>query len=213
MQKWVLASYYTVGTVYEKVFADHLGKSLEKFPLIKKEIYTPQPRGSWNKNLVIKPEIILRTLQLLPPDKLGVLYTDADSELWEYPELIDRIQQIDNPPVDIAFHVLDHDSWYGKTNHQKEEFCGTMYIRNSPQMQAFVKRWYELCAADTRVWEPFWFKKTLEEFRPTLSITELPLEYAYITSLPDGRKPLVDVKKPVICHFQASRTCKQKVQA
>jgi len=202
MKDVIFVAFYTGNTPYETVANTYLLPSLQKFNLTSR-ISIVQDCGSWLKNIAYKPRFIMDTLREYPGKT--VVYLDVDARVEQMPVLFEHIPA----EFDISFHTLDHDSWYGKTGGRKEVYNGTIWLRNNPAVQIFVQRWIEYCVNE-KIGEHCWFEQLINEDQ-TLKKYPLPLEYAYITSLPDGQPPLVYVEKPVITQWQVSRTYRKKI--
>lgn len=198
---WKALIFYTVDNMYKDVANEFVIPSLHEFniPYIDTKV---RNRVDWKKNIAHKPEVIENALYANPG--VDLLYTDVDSRFMAYPELMDTWPA----DCDIAFHTIDHRQWYGKDTDRKEVFNGTIFLRNNDKIKLLVSIWKERCIANPRVWEPHWFEVAIKEVNPKVFM--LPIEYAYINSLPDGSKPRVQVDNPVIVHYQASREYKKE---
>jgi hypothetical protein len=202
MPNIVYVAFYTKDTPYETIAENYLLPTLCKHGLYSR-LSVVQDRGKWIKNIAYKPKLIEDALMEYPGHT--IVYIDVDARIEEYPILFEQIP----PEYDAAFHTLDHDAWYGKTTGEKEVFNGTIMLRSNPAVKAFVRKWIDACTNEA-IGEHRWFEKLMNE-DATLKKYPLPLEYAYITSLPDGRSPLVKVDKPVIAHHQASRKFRHRL--
>ncbi|KKK76571.1 hypothetical protein LCGC14_2862310, partial [marine sediment metagenome] len=138
------------------------------------------------------------------PFQYNVVILDVDAIIEQEPVLFEEIPT----EYDIALHYLDWEKWYGHSPGVKELLTGTMMLRNRPQVKAMCEEWYRK-AKKTQQWE----QKILEEIigNYSLKIFELPIEYIYIDTLPNGSKPRISDENVVIRHFQASRTWKRKI--
>lgn len=193
---YVIISYYTRGTPYEKEVANLIG-SLERFDLPYK-IYDIPSRGSWIKNVQMNEEVILGAMDEFPGKE--IISLDADSVIQRYPALFETLD------CDFAAH---YHIW--PRGNRKELFCSTMYFKNC----AVVKRFLTSCIEryqkhpTTRqqpnmmaVFEGKWNDIV---WRKALRFTNLPPQYCKIFDL------MGEIKYPVIEQFQASRRFKKLV--
>ena len=155
-------------------------------------------RGSWLYNIAYKPEVILAKLTSSNDD---VVWIDADASFEEKPELFERIL----PEFDIAFYTLDWVSWCGDKKGRQEVFNGTIFFRNNEKVKNFVRKWFYRTKNGLQIGEHEHFEDMANDKSSDLKIFPLPIEYAYIYSLPNGAPPLIKIDKPVIVHHQASR--------
>jgi hypothetical protein len=206
MKNWKLVSFCTADNAYKKIHEDHLLKSVSRLDGtgIEHKPYYIASRGSWLNNIALKPEVIKMAMA---ESNQNIFYLDADAELRRYPTLIDDIPL----QADFAFHILDHKTWYGVESDRKEIFNGTLYLRNNNKVRLFINEWIQACKAMPRLGEHYHFEQIILKRPDLYKVYELPIEYAYITSLPDGRLPLVKVADPVVCHYQASREWRKKL--
>ena len=202
LNKFLVVAFYTVGTPYETVLETYLMPSLEKFRIP----YAIEPipnKGSWIKNVAEKPAVIGRALLANPA--YDIVSLDADAQILEFPQLFNEIPE----QYDIALHRLDWRNWYGHNTDKKEILSGTIFLRNNERTQDIVKEWH-LLATHSNEWEQKCLEKVLEERK--VDIFDLPLEYCYITSLPNGDHPKVQLTNPVIIHNQVSRIYKKLIR-
>jgi hypothetical protein len=202
IDNWIVVGFATENTPYELELSTHLLPSLEKLN-IPHYIEIVENKGSWLKNVAEKPAVIYRALEKFPDKNIVVL--DADSELLEYPKLFNEIPE----EYDLALHILDWDTWYLNNSHIKEVLSGTMWIRNNERMKTICKLWYDK-TIQSYMWEQKILAEVLEQQK--INIFDLPLEYCYINSLPDGKEPHIKIENPIIKHFQASRQHKRKIR-
>jgi hypothetical protein len=203
MDSFIISAFCTAETSYEMILATQLLPSLDKLGL-KYHIEVVENQGSWLKNVAQKPLTILHTMEKYP--SYNIVSLDADSEVLSYPKLFNEIPE----DVDIAFHTLNWDFWYKNNSHVMEVLSGTIFIRNNEKMGEFVKEWY-LRAETVCEWEQKVLAKLLEERKECIKVFPLPLEYCYISSLPDGKEPHIKCDNVVIKHNQASRYLKKKI--
>lgn len=193
---YVIISYYTRGTPYEKE-VENLRESLERFDL-SYEIYEVPSRGSWIKNVQINEEIILRAMDAFPGK--AIVSLDADSVVQKYPALFETLD------CDFAAH---YHIW--SRGNRKELFCSTMYFRNCGLTREFLNdciERYRQCPTTRQqpnmmsVFEGKWGNRV---WRKELKFTNLPPQYCKIFDL------MGEIKYPVIEQFQASRRFKKLV--
>lgn len=203
MDNFIISAFCTAETPYELILSTQLLPSLDKIGL-KYNIEVVENRGSWLKNVAQKPLTILHTMEKFL--SYNVVALDADSEVLEFPTLFTEIPE----EYDLALHTLDWSTWYQNDSDVKEVLSGTVWIRNNEKMRDFVKEWY-LRAETVQEWEQKILAKLLVE-RKDVKIFPLPLEYCYISSLPDGSIPHIKIENPIIRHFQASRQLRKKIR-
>jgi hypothetical protein len=201
---FIICSYYTLNTPYVEVAHKFLMSSLVKFPHIIKEVIGVENLGSWQANTSFKPKFLLAMLNKHPSK--NILFLDCDVEINGSLDLFCNI------PLEYNFaaHYLDKNKWYGK-NYGKDYLdllTGTLFIRNTVKSSQIVQKWLEKCT-NCNIWEQKILQKVLVEFDE--KIFNLPIEYCWIKSLPNGAKPIVQVKAPIIVHNQVSRVLKKVI--
>jgi len=200
----LIISYYTVGTVYEKIAEDYLLDSLSRIPL--PHIIKPEKnRGNWRKNAVLKPSVIKHFLDNSERD---LIWVDADATIEQKPVLLYHIPE----EYDMALHWLDWELHYGRKGDagKSELISGTIFIRNNKKMKDFLTLWCE--ETDKRAFSFSTLEQgVLEQLikKSDLKIMDLPRGYCYINSLPNGHPPAVEIKHPIIVHHQVSREYKK----
>ena len=196
---WIVCAFYTRSTPYKAVAEQYLLPSLARLG-IHCDLSVVEDRGSWLANIAHKPEVIEKALNKYKPVGVNVVYLDVDAVVELYPGVFDVIGQ----KCDMACHYIDRVAWYGLSNAsvKPEVFNGTIFFKNNEKTRAFVLEWKEKCK-EYKTWEPAWFKQTIES--TGIKCFGLPLSYAYIASLPDGRPPLVKLECVHIRHHQVSR--------
>lgn len=205
MNNFIIGSFYTEHTPYEEVAHNYLLKScidiLNKSPII----LTSKNYGNWYRNVAEKPKIILDLFNILK-DNVCLVFLDADATIEQYPKLFEEIPE----EYDIAFHYLDWATWYGyKDSKVKELLTGTMFFRNNDKTRELCLEWH--CeSVKTTEWEQKVLQRILSKY--DLKIYELPIEYCYIKTLPNGNEPLVKINNPVIIHHQLSRELKKRLK-
>lgn len=200
--KWRACGYYTGNTPYEHIIREYLETSCIKHKIPFTIAGIPD-YGSWYKNTAYKPKFVMEMLNSNPKDECIVLL-DADSTIEKYPILFDEIPE----EYDIAFHVLDWNSWYGHTNNIKELLTGTMFLRNNDKVRKLCEEWFDI-AWNTMEWEQKVLQKILDKH--DVKCYNLPIEYCYMKSRPGDLEPLVKAD-PIILHYQASRKYKRSVR-
>jgi len=196
-------AWYTENTIYEEIFKSHLEPTLVKYNLDYEAISMPNYK-MWAHNVAQKPLVILNALKKY---KEPLVLLDVDCKITAEPTLFKRINV---NRYDIAFHQLDWESWYnrpGKTR-RKEILTGTMWLNYNDKVLALLEQWHintwrAKCADQVTL--ELLMKNDFKDLR----VCKLPIEYCYINSLPNGEAPYVEVKNPVITHFQASRMARR----
>lgn len=201
MHQIKIISFFTLDTPYEKVMYDYLFPTIKKFGL---DWYITgiHNEHSWGKNTSSKPAFILDALKN-NFHKSRLIFLDADATIEQYPQLFKDIPE----EYDVACHYLDWSTWY-RNGEKKELLTGTLYLRDSKAVRELVKEWDKRARASTK-WEQDIFQTLLLE-RPEIKVYQLPLEYCYIKTLPNGSEPFVKCN-PVILHHQMSRQFKKVV--
>jgi len=204
MNTFILTSFFTEHTAYEQIYYKHLYNSLIDKALIMSNIQSVANLGSWNSNTGYKPTFLLQQLECFK-DK-NIVWIDCDAEIREYPKLFNEIPK----EYDIAFYTLDWNEWYGYKDNppKKEVLTGTLFLRNNDKIKDLCKEWAKQ-VKESGEWE----QKVLQRLinKRDIKVYPLPIEYCYIATLPNGKEPKVEVKKPIITHFQASRKCKRLI--
>jgi len=200
----IYLAYYTKDTPYEQIAKEKLIPSLEKFNL-PHEVKEVSNLGNWYKNTAYKGKFILDYLVEYPFD-YNIVLLDVDAIIEKEPILFDQIPN----EYDIALHYLSWNTWYGYKDRvdKKELLTGTMMFRNRPEVKKLCEEWYKK-ANETQQWEQQVLEKIIKNYN--LKVYELPIEYIYIDTLPNGSKPKVSDENVVIRHFQASREWKRKI--
>ena len=198
-------AWYTAGTVYEEIFKTHLEPTLQKYNLDYEAI--PMPNyGRWNHNVAQKPLAILNALKKY---KEPIVVLDVDCKITEEPILFERIK---TDQFDLAYHSLDWETWYNRPGKEtkKEILTGTMWFNYNEKVVSFLEEWAKAtwkakCADQVTI------EVLLKGDWKCLRICNLPIQYCYINSLPNGAPPYVQVLNPVITHFQASRIARKGI--
>lgn len=202
MRPFTIYAFYTQNSPYLEILNQYLISSINKIqPQIPFEIICAKNYHHWTKNVAQKPNIILEVLNDSEEDE-AIVFIDADATVERYPQLFHDIPD----EYDIAFHTLDWNTWYRNKSNVKELLTGTMYFRNRIAVKELCAEWYAK-AQDGHRWEQQILEEIIQKY--PLKIYNLPIEYCYIKTLPNGKEPYVKVDQPVILHHQASRTLKK----
>lgn len=199
MSRLFFGAFYTKDTAYEQVIQDYFIPSCKKVG-IDPIIDVVENKGSWIKNVAEKPRVILSQIDGYIRDNDILVFVDADATIEKYPIDLCNVP----PSCEIGYHTLDWNSWYGydcKVS-TKELLSGTMIFRNTENVRQLCKDWYNEAKSSNR-WEQTVLQELMKQ-NSNIKVHNLPIEYCYINSLPDGREPLVKCS-PIIKHFQASR--------
>jgi hypothetical protein len=193
---YIVAAFYTEQTPYAMEIEEKLLKSLRKLS-IPYYVEKIENKGNWRLNTAYKPQLALNAMEKYPDKDIVLL--DADSVVTRNPILFNEIPK----EYDVALHILDWDTWYRNGEHVKEVLSGTMLLRNNEKTKALAKEWLDL-SANAKMWE----QRVLEDIlkrKPDIKVYNLPLEYCYINSMPNGKLPFIRCPEAVIIHYQASR--------
>lgn len=186
----LIVSCFTRGTPYEEEAA-RLKASCRKLGL-EHAIVPVEPRGSWERNCAIKPEVLLE--QYRTQDR-PVLWVDADAVMHAPPMMLAGAEP------DFAVHKAR--GW--------EFASGTIYFNRSEGGERLLRRWAELCAQSPEAWDQLTLDRAWEEVTVSTPLRTLWLPQTY-TSIydmePDAR---LGGAEPVIVHHQASRRLKRVV--
>lgn len=133
VDKFFVVSGYTINTPYEKE-VETLKKTLKKFRISTDHIVSYENKGSWEKNCQEKAKIIKQKLKEL---KKPIVWLDADSELFAYPNLFNDIKEevafnsynlglngcvLYFKPTEKVFELIE--KWIEKNNKNPKEFFG-----------------------------------------------------------------------------------------
>ncbi len=144
---------------------------------------------------------------MLEKHKENIVFIDCDAEVLEYPDLFERIPD----SFLFAAHRLNRYLWYNiKGGEQFELQSGTLFIRNCLESKRIVSEWAMTCKLIPDIWEQKVLDTVLK--KNSIDVFELPIEYCWIKTMPNGSQPLV---KPngniVVQHNQVSRDLRNKV--
>jgi hypothetical protein len=187
-------------TIYEEAVNKYLIPSLKKLDL-DYYIFPIESLGQWRQNAIQKPLILKEALIKFPEH--DIIWEDADSEILQYPELLFNIPA----QYDVAVHYLDWEIHYGWVG--KEMLDGTVYWQNSEKVRTFIDNLI-LLSTNKGIDHQKTMASMLENNKD-MTVFELPREYSYITSKPNGDKPVIEIENPIIVHHQLSREAKRKL--
>ena len=190
MNKFIVVSYYTKGTPYQKE-AVKLERSLMKHG-IPYHIGAVPNRGSWQKNTHFKAIFIRNMLKEFI--SVNIVFTDADSIFHTYPKLFEDLD------CDIAFHFRN---W--KYGHN-ELLSGTIFLANNKKIHQLVDDWIRINRKNPLIWEQKNLQRAVIRRKHILQMTNLPMEYCCIFD--DEKRKFCD---PVIEHFQKSRQYRMRI--
>ena len=189
---FIVTSFYTTGTGYEKAAKERLIPSLEAFG-IPYDIVGIASKGPWERNIYEKAVVIRDAMQRVGHG-VDVVWLDADAEVVSYPKLFNSLK------CDFAAH------WRRPRGNLSS---GTMFFRNN-----FAGRWLIDCwaaalrhaaeNADRRTEQQI-LEDVLKNMRQSVTSEELPLSYSTIFDGPQPEEPVI------IRHHQASRRYRNKV--
>jgi len=165
--------------------AHQLMSDCDKLGLLYK-IQEVHSRGSWHKNIHIKPHFIMECLCTI---KGPILYLDVDARIHLFPDLLCTMTD-----VDLAYHRLE----------SSELLSGTLYFGGGPGSIFVVQEWIRQCERRPDLWE----QKSLDYISKKLSgvnIQELPPSYCCIFD----HKMRQKAGPIVIEQMQASRQAKK----
>lgn len=184
MNKFIVVSYYTKGTGYQKE-AVKLERSLMKYG-IPYHIAAVPNLGSWLKNTHLKAVFIRNMLKEFVG--VNIVFTDADSIFHTYPKLFENLD------CDISLHFRN---W---KHNQNELLSGTIYLANNEKTRRLVNDWIRINRKNPMIWDQRNLQRALNRHKRNLSFLFLPMEYCCIFD--DEKRKFCD---PIIEHFQKSR--------
>lgn len=205
MRTFIITSYFTLNTPYQKVVHDYLMRSVEKLGL-PSDIRGVLSQGSWQRNTLFKATFVRQMLELHPDT--NIVFLDADAEVLHYPALFDTIPE----EYSIAVHYLDRDKWYNREfGEAKELLSGTLFVQNTPAALQLIKIWEHACRSHPMVWEQYLLQAVIKQ--EGAKVFELPVEYVWIKTMPNGDPPYVEPNGDIIIqHNQVSRTLKKTIK-
>jgi hypothetical protein len=195
--KYKIISYFTPN--YKVIAEKYLIPSL-KLLNISYQIDEVKDLGSWKKNTDFKPQFIKTYLMKIKED---IVFIDVDATINIYPVLFDTIPQ----EFDIGIHYFDPKLFYTTSNQLPHIASGTIFIKNSENIYNLIDEWIKLTS--TTRWEQTALQLAIEN-NSTIKIYNLPREYCYITTQPNGQLPKVTIENPIISHYQSSREMRKK---
>jgi len=201
-EPFVICAFYTKNSIYEdlacKFFIPNCQKmGLEYFVLAIDSI------GSWAQNTCFKPTLAKEAFKNHPGKNIILL--DVDSQIKHYPDLFHNIPSLYN----IGALILDWQKWYHYPTPHKELLTGTLFLRNNEKTLHFCNLWEKLSKGGGKlITDQNTIKKALDLMGEP--IYELPLDYNYIDTLPNGKKPLITCERPIIETYQISRITNKK---
>jgi len=194
-------AWYTVDTIYEDIFHNTLEPTLKEYNLDTHIIPMPN-HTTWQKNVAQKPEVIWNAIRDL---KEPFVLLDVDCKITAEPTLFEKI---DPNQYDIAYHTLNWQTWYNRPDIKRELLTGTMWFNSSYKVAEMVSKWYMHCSNNPGADQPPLEHLMSNQFQH-LRVFDLPLEYCYINTMPNGNEPFVKLDNPVITHYQASRSTRK----
>ncbi len=203
--KPIFISYYTKDTIYQDTINKYLIPSLKKLKL-EYHIYDIETLGDWKSNAIQKPNILMKALNDFP-DR-DIIWQDADSEILREPDLLFNIPE----EYDIAVHYINWKTHYGReTDEGKYEMLdGTVFWRNNKKVKIFISQLITL-STDKGIDHQKTMAKMLDDPESLMNVFPLPRTYSYLSSKPDGSKPAIKIKDPIIIHYQSSRIGKKSL--
>ena len=189
MNKWMVVSYYTLGTFYER-YAQQFITSMKEHNIVHYVAGVPNLH-SWRKNTCYKPTFLAECLKSFPD--VDIVWVDCDAEFKQYPILFDTID------CDIAVHNFERRLYLRHSKQQLEVLSGTVYLRNNEKVRGIVDEWVKECTNNPNVWDQKSLEKVLHG-----EYYQLPPEYCTI------ERTMNRIKNPVILHHQASRQIRNK---
>jgi len=197
---WVVVGYYTEGRYAE--IAKKLISSLHEFS-IPHEVESVKDLGSWDANTRYKPTFIKRMMDRYP--NRSIVYVDVDAVFYKYPYLFDVLDA--DSSVDVAVHILDHRKYRKrKVSKPSELLSGTIFLRVCDKTRKIVDEWERICINNPGLWDQVALDKVLRG--KNRKFYNLPVEYCMIFDYDYG----IDIRDPVIKHFQASREERKSVR-
>ena len=172
--------------------AANLSLSLNKHWSGPYEISKVQGLESWGAAVSHKPKFILDSL--VSGSCEGILYTDADSTLQ-------RVPPIEQLTGDIAYTPFKR-----SPHHAEEALTGTMYFKNTHEVQAFVREWMDCTPQWKGMDTPEQLSLQQCLARTSLHIQCLGPEWTFIH---DDMREIYPDAKEIFLHHQASRTYRE----
>ena len=205
-KKFIVCSFYTSGEYYEGVFLDKLFPSLKKYDL-PYHVEEIESLGAWQLNSGLKSLFVEKMLIAYPT--IDVVWVDVDGEFVQYPKLFEHIPG----EYDLAVGYTDMDKWYDTTryNGKRQLNSATCMFRAKKKTVDVVHDWRARTLVNaTGIWEQEHLQVAIDRYNG-ISTFELPMEYHYIATLPDGSPPKIKVD-PVILQHQAGRRVNRRLE-
>lgn len=185
MNDWMIVSYYTFNTLYDKL-ARRLIASLKLHKILHHVVGVPNLK-TWYKNTCYKPTFLLEMLNTFA--NTDIVWVDCDAEVKSYPIWFNSTD------CDIAVHEFERGLYQPHFKRSpKEILSGTIYLRNNEKVHRIVYEWEKECQSNPLTWDQKSLAKVLKD-----DFQQLPAEYCCID------KTMRKIKHPVIVHYQASR--------
>jgi len=185
---FITCAFYTVDTPYEELIKNLIA-SLTALSM-PYDIAGYPSTGSWVRNAGIKSQFILKMMRE-HQDK-NILYVDADAIIHEYPVLFDYIHG-------------DFGCYYHKGG--KELLSGTLFFKNNGTCLRLLELWVAAQVASPNEWDQKILQEVITDHAEAigLGIATIPATYVKIFD------KMHDAGRPVIEHFQASRTMRGQI--
>lgn len=201
MSDFIIVSFYTKNTGYEKEFKERLLPSLLRWNL-PFDVQGIRSRGCWEKNAIHKPAFIRKMMDKHP--EKNIVWLDVDAAIHKHPKLFGKID------ADIAVHYIDW-SIYSKYINERELDSAVIFFKNNQAARGVIDDWtaHLRTHGPIRHGDQMTLQVVLDSHRRngTVVVQELPPEYCKIF---DSMK---QVENPVIEQFQASRRFKTEVES
>lgn len=192
MNKWILTSFYTAKTGYEKL-APKFKQSAVNAGIPELLVDEVPNQKDWHRNTRQKAILIRGHLVDFKNLYDAVVFVDIDARFHSYPSLFDDLD------CDFAAHFRN---W----RHARDELLsGTLFFWINKRTLDLVDDWIKLNKQNPNIWEQ---RNLQRAFKRASSLYHhaLPIEYCTIFDDPDRQRI-----KPVIEHFQASRKLRYEV--
>ena len=188
MSRFVIVSFYTEGTLYEKEI-QNLIESCKRFELQTDIIGVPNLKD-WNANCHFKPPFILDRLKT---HKCPIVWLDADAVIQHYPTLFDTTEE------DFMVRMRDDVDF----NHFDKVISSTIYANYTPLALQILEAWVKESQSN---YMTLCDQECLKNVLKCYSTPSIPIPYCRI----DGLDTL-PVEESVICQYQASRLLKKVI--
>lgn len=197
---FVIVSFYTVGTSYERIVTRLIG-SLRQFG-IDYDINGIRPRKSWEENCSYKAELVK---SMFEKHTRPIVWVDADAKVIQYPVLFDTLSAPAKNPTDLAVYYPRYKHPIGQK--LTPLMSGTVFFGKTEAARRIIDRWYKLCQSEPRTWDQVHLNTAIEKTRLEceVRVVELPPTYVQIHDL------MRKCGKPVIEHYQESRVTRKGI--